>query len=47
MGSTSNQPTANQVVDDKKKGVVDKEVVVDPDDTEKKLLLSADVTPSF
>jgi hypothetical protein len=40
MGSTSNQPIADQPVDDKKKGVVDKEVAVDPDDTNKKLRLS-------
>jgi hypothetical protein len=40
VGSTSDQPTTNQVVDDKKKGSADKEVAVDPDDTEKKLHLS-------
>jgi hypothetical protein len=43
MGSTSHQPTTNQVVDDKKKGVADKEVAVDPDDTEKKLHLSMEL----
>jgi hypothetical protein len=42
MGSTSHQPTTDQVVDDKK-GVVDKEVVVYPDDTEKKLHLSTEL----
>jgi hypothetical protein len=43
VGSTSNQPTADQVVDDKKKGAVDKEVSVDPDDTDKKLHLSTEL----
>jgi hypothetical protein len=40
MGSTSNQPIADQSVDDKKKGAADKEVAVNPDDTNKKLHLS-------
>jgi hypothetical protein len=40
MGSTSNQPIVDQPVDDKKKGAVDKEVLVDPNDTNKKLHLS-------
>jgi hypothetical protein len=40
VGSTSNQPITDQPVDDKKKGAVDKEVVVDPNDTDKKLCLS-------
>jgi hypothetical protein len=39
VGTTSNQPSVDQAVDDKKKGVVDKEVVVDPDDKNKKLRL--------
>jgi hypothetical protein len=43
VGSTSHQPTTDQVVDDKKKGAADKEVVVDPDDTEKKLHLSTEL----
>jgi hypothetical protein len=43
VGSTSYQPTTDQVVDDKKKGVADKEVAVDPDDTEKKLHLSTEL----
>jgi hypothetical protein len=43
MGSTSNQPTADQAVDDKKKGATDKEVLVDPDDTDKKLHLSTEL----
>jgi hypothetical protein len=41
MGSTSNQPIIDQSMNDKKKGVTDKEVAVDPDDTDKKLRLSA------
>jgi hypothetical protein len=40
VGSTLNQPITDQPVDDKKKGSTDKEVMVDPDDTEKKLCLS-------
>jgi hypothetical protein len=40
VGSTSNQPIADQLVDDKKKGAADMKVVVDPDDTDKKLRLS-------
>jgi translation initiation factor 1 (eIF-1/SUI1) len=40
VSSTSNQHTANQPTDDKKKGGTVKEVVVDPDDTDKKLHLS-------
>jgi hypothetical protein len=43
VGSTSNQPIADQPVDDKKKGAIDKEVAVDPDDTNKKLCLSTDL----
>jgi hypothetical protein len=43
MGSTSNQPTTDQMVDDKKKGATDKEVEVDPDDTDKKLRLSVEL----
>jgi hypothetical protein len=43
VGSTSHQPTTDQVVDDKKKGAADKEVAVDPDDTEKKLRLSMEL----
>jgi hypothetical protein len=39
VGAMSNQPSADQAVDDKKKGSADKEVVVDPDDTNKKLRL--------
>jgi hypothetical protein len=43
MGSTSNKHTANQLADDKKKGAADKEVLVDPDDTDKKLYLSTEL----
>jgi hypothetical protein len=43
MGSTSNQPIVDQSVDDKKKGATDKEVAVDPDDTNKKLHLGTKV----
>jgi hypothetical protein len=43
MGSTSHQPTTDQLVDDKKKGAADKEVAVDPDDTKKKLRLSTEL----
>jgi hypothetical protein len=40
VGSTSNQTITDQQVDDKKKGAADKEVAVDPDDTDKKLRLN-------
>jgi hypothetical protein len=43
VGSTSNQPAADQAADDKKKGATDKEVTVDPDDTDKKFHLSAEL----
>jgi hypothetical protein len=43
VGSTSNQPIADQPKDDKKKGSTDKEVAVDPNDTEKKLHLSTKI----
>jgi hypothetical protein len=43
VGSTSNQPIVDQPVDDKKKGGADKEVAVDPDDIDKKLLLSTEL----
>jgi hypothetical protein len=43
VGATSNQPSANQAVDDKKKGVADKEVAVDLDDMNKKLCLSTEL----
>jgi hypothetical protein len=43
VGSTSNQPIADRPVDDKKKGLADKEVAVDPDDTNKKLHLGIEL----
>jgi hypothetical protein len=43
VGATSNQPSADQAVADKKKGVADKEVALDPDDTNKKLRLSTEL----
>jgi hypothetical protein len=43
MDSTSNQPITDQPVDDKKNGAADKEVVVDPDDTDKKLCLNIEL----
>jgi hypothetical protein len=43
VGATSNQPSADQAVDDKKKGAADKEVAVDPDDMNKKLLLGIEL----
>jgi hypothetical protein len=43
VGATSNQPSADQAVDDKKKGAADKEVAVDPDDMNKKLRLDTEL----
>jgi hypothetical protein len=43
VGSASNQPTADQTANDKKKGATYKEVAIDPDDTDKKLLLSMEL----
>jgi hypothetical protein len=43
VGSTSNQPTTDQSADDKKKGATDKEVPVDPNDSDKKLRLSTEL----
>jgi hypothetical protein len=43
VGSILNQHTIDQPMDDKKKGATDKEVVVDPDDIEKKLHLSTEL----
>jgi hypothetical protein len=43
VGSTSNQPIADQPVDDKKKGAADKEVAIDPNDTNKKLRLGTEL----
>jgi hypothetical protein len=46
MGATSNQPSVDQAVDDKKKGVADKEVVVDPDDTNKSFASAQSTRPN-
>jgi hypothetical protein len=43
VGSTTNQPIADQPVDDKKKGAANKEVAVHPNDTNKKLRLSTNL----
>jgi hypothetical protein len=43
VGSTSNQPTTDQMMDDKKKCTMNKEVLMDPNDTDKKLRLSAEL----
>jgi hypothetical protein len=43
VGATSNQSSADQAVDDKKKGAADKEVTVDPDDMNKKLCLGTEL----
>jgi hypothetical protein len=43
VSATSNQPSADQAVDDKKKGAADKEVALDPDDTNKKLRLDTEL----
>jgi hypothetical protein len=43
LGATSNQPSADQAVNDKKKEAADKEVAVDPDDTNKKLRLGIEL----
>jgi hypothetical protein len=43
IGSTSHQPNTDPVVGDKKKGAADKEVAVDPNDTEKNLRLSTEL----
>jgi hypothetical protein len=43
VGAMSNQPSADQAVDDKKKGATDKEVAVDLDDTNKKLHLGTEL----
>jgi hypothetical protein len=43
VSSTSNQHTANQPTDGKKKGATDKEVVVNHDDTDKKIHLNTEL----
>jgi hypothetical protein len=43
MASPSNQPAANQLVTKNKKGATDKEVAVDPNNTDKKLRISTEL----
>jgi hypothetical protein len=43
VGSTSNQHITDQPIDDKKKGAIDMEVVVDLDDADKKCHLSTEL----
>jgi hypothetical protein len=43
--SPSNQPAANQLVAEDKKGATDKEVVVDPNHADKKFRISTELDP--
>jgi hypothetical protein len=43
MASPSNQPAANQLAAEDKKGATDKEVAVDPNNTDKKLRISTEL----
>jgi hypothetical protein len=43
VASPSNQPAANQLAAKDKKGATDKEVAVDPNNTDKKLHLSMEL----
>jgi hypothetical protein len=43
MASPSNQPATNQLAIEDKKGVTDKEVAVDPNNTDKKLRISTEL----
>jgi hypothetical protein len=43
MASHSNQTTANQLATEDKKGAIDKEVAVDPNNTDKKLRISTEL----
>jgi hypothetical protein len=43
MASPSNQPAANQLAAEDKKGAIDKEVAVDPNNTDKKLHISMEL----
>jgi hypothetical protein len=45
IGSMSNQSAVDQSTNDKKKGAMNKDVPVDPHDTDKKLHLSTDLDP--
>jgi hypothetical protein len=47
VGSISNQHTTDQPADNKKKGAADKEVLVDLDDTDKKLCLSTELDAKY
>jgi hypothetical protein len=43
MASPSNQPAVYQLAAEDKKGATDKEVAVDPNDTDKKLRISTEL----
>jgi hypothetical protein len=43
VASTSNQPTVDQPTADEKKGATDKDILVDPNDADKKLRLSVEL----
>ena len=43
MASPSNQPAVNQLAAEDKKGATDKEVAVDPNNTDKKLRISTEL----
>jgi hypothetical protein len=43
VASPSNQPTANQLAVEDKKGATDKEVAVDPNNVDKKLRISTEL----
>jgi hypothetical protein len=45
VASPSNQPAANQLATEDKKGATDKEVVVDPNHTDKNLHISTELDP--
>jgi hypothetical protein len=45
VASPSNQPAANQLAAEDKKGAIDKEVTVDPNHTDKKLHISTELDP--
>jgi hypothetical protein len=45
VASPSNQPAANQLAAEEKKGATDKEVAVDPDHADKKLRISTELDP--
>jgi hypothetical protein len=43
VASTSNQPANDQLVADEKRGATDKEILVDPNDADKKLHVSTEL----